>query len=132
MTATQEKAAVASTQGEGTVTPVVLGLAAVIAGVIGTFWLGLSGLAWRPWELGATYHWEGSESSLGVTVGLFFFTIAAGLLLWLVVRGIWTWRKRSTAARALVVAMPIIAIALVFAGWAVLLSPGGSQPTWGL
>lgn len=132
MTATHEQAAVASAHGKGQIAPIVLGLAAVIAGLVGTFWIGMSGLVWRPWELGTTYHWEGSESPLGVKVGLFFFAIAAGLLLWLVARGIWTWRKRSTAARALVVAMPIIAFALVFAGWAVLLSPGGSQPTWGL
>ena len=132
MTATQENAAVASNQGEGQIAPLVLGLAAVVAGLVGTFWIGMAGLVWRPWEFGTTYHWEGSESPLGVTVGLFFFAIAAGLLLWLVARGIWTWRKRSTAARALVVLMPIIAIALVFAGWAALLSPGASQPTWGL
>jgi len=121
MTVTREEAAVASAQGEGTVAPIVLSLAAVIAGLIGTFWIGMAGLVWRPWELGTTYHWEGSESPLGVTVGLFFFAIAAGLLLWVVVRGIWTWRNRSTAARVLVVVMTIIAIALVFAGWAVLL-----------
>lgn len=132
MPATHEEAAVASTQGEGTVAPLVLGLAAVIAGLIGAFWIGMAGLVWRPWEFGTTYHWEGSESPLGVTVGLFFFATAAGLLLWLVVRGIWTWRKWSTPARALVVVMPLFAIALVFAGWAALLSPGGSQPTWGL
>lgn len=132
MAATQENAAVARTKGEGTVAPLLLGLAAVIAGLIGAFWIGMAGLAWRPWELGTTYHWEGSESPLGVTVGLFFFAIAAGLLLWLVVRGLWTWRKRSTPARALVVVMPLLAIALVFAGWAALLSPGGTQPTWGL
>lgn len=132
MTATQEKTAVARSQGEGQIAPLLLGLGAVVAGLIGTFWIGLAGLVWRPWELGTTYHWEGSESPMGVTAGLFFFAIAAGLLLWLVVRGIWTWRKRSTAARALVVVMPIIAIALVFAGWAVLLLPGGSQPTWSL
>lgn len=132
MTATQENAAVASNQGEGQIAPLLLGLAAVIAGLIGTFWIGMAGLVWRPWELGTTYHWEGSESPMGVTVGLFFFAIAAGLLLWLVARGIWTWRKRSTSARAVVVVTPVIAIALVLAGWAVLLSPGGSQPTWGL
>lgn len=132
MTATHETAAVANSQGEGIVTPVVLSLAAVVAGLIGTVWIGLAGLVWRPWELGATYHWEGSESSLGVRIGMFFFAIAAGLLLWLVARGIWTWRRRSTRSRVLAVVMPIIAIVLVFAGWAVLLSPGGSQPTWGL
>jgi hypothetical protein len=132
MTATKENAAVAGSQGEGQIAPLILGLAAVITGLIGTFWIGMAGLVWRPWEFGTTYHWEGSESPLGATVGLFFFAIAAGLLLWLVVRGIWTWRKRSTAARALVVVMPIIAIALVLAGWAALLSPGASQPTWGL
>lgn len=132
MTVTHEEAAVAGGQGEGQIAPLILGLAAVIAGLIGTFWIGMAGLVWRPWEFGTTSHWEGSESPLGVTVGLFFFAIAAGLLLWLVARGIWTWRKRSTAARTLVVVMPIVAIALIFAGWAALLSPGGSQPTWGL
>lgn len=106
MTATHEKAAVASSQGEGQIAPLILGLAAIIAGLVGTFWIGMSGLVWRPWELGTTYHWEESESLLGIGVGLFFFAIATGLLLWLVVRGIWTWRKRNTAARALVVVMP--------------------------
>lgn len=132
MTGTHEDAAVASSQGKGQVAPLFLGLAAVIAGVIGTVWIGIAGLVWRPWELGSTYHWEGSESPLGVTVGLFFFATAAGLLLWLVAHGIWTWRRRSTRSRVLVLVMPIVAIALIFAGWAALLSPGGSQPTWGL
>ncbi|WP_200331203.1 hypothetical protein [Leucobacter sp. L43] len=131
-TATHVGAAVANSQGEGQIAPIVLGLGAVIAGLIGSFWIGMAGLVWRPWEFGTTYHWEVSESPLGVTIGLFFFAIAAGLLLWLVARGIWTWRKRSTASRVLVVVVPIIAIALIFAGSAALLSPGGSQPTWGL
>lgn len=132
MTATHEETAAASSQGKDQMAPLVLGLAAAIAGLVGTFWIGMASLVWRPWELGTTYHWEASESPLGVGVGLFFFAIAAGLLLWVVVRGIRTWRKRSTAARALVLVMLIIAIVLIFAGWAVLLSPGGSQPAWGL
>lgn len=91
MTATREEAAAASNKSEGQIAPLLLGLGAVVAGLIGTFWIGMAGQVWRPWELGTTYHWDGSESSLRMRVGLFFF-----------------------------------------AGWAVMLSPGGSQPTWGL
>lgn len=132
MTTTQEHTVVANSQGEGVIAPVVLGLAAVIAGALGTACIGIAGLVWRPWEFGTTYHWEGSESPLGDAIGLSFFAIAAGLLLWLIARGIWIWRSRSSASHTLVVMMPIIAIALVFAAWVALLAPGGSQPTWGL
>lgn len=127
-----EKEDLAGRAGEGQIAPLVLGLIAIVAGLVGTFWIGMAGLVWRPWEFGTTHHWEASESSLGVTVGLSFLAVAAGLLLGLLARGIWAWRRRSAAARTLVMVVPVVAIAIVFTAWTLLLSPGGSQPTWGL
>jgi hypothetical protein len=111
--------------------PVFFGVWAAIAGVLGVFFLGLSGLVWRPWEFGSTYHWD-SESSFGVGIAGFFFAIAVGLLLWVIVRGLSTWRRRTTAYRLSVPLVPALTIIVVFVGWALLLSPGNSQPTWGL
>lgn len=110
---------------------IFFGICAAIAGLFGAFWLAMSGLVWRPWEFGSTYHWD-SESSFGVGIAGFFFAIAAGLLLWVIVRGASTWRRRISAYRLSVVLVPILTIIVVFVGWALLLSPGNSQPTWGL
>lgn len=115
----------------GVAGPVFFGICAAVAGVLGVFFLGLAGLVWRPWEFGSTYHWD-SESSIGVGIAVFFFAIAAGLLLWVIVRGASTWRRRSSAYQLSVVLVPILMIIVVFVGWALLLSPGNSQPTWGL
>jgi hypothetical protein len=116
----------------GAAGPVLLGLGALIPGLIGVVWLGLAGLAWRPWEFGSTAKWENSGISVVVGGAVFFFTIAVGLLLWIVVRGASTWRRRTGAGQLAVVLVPIVTALLILAGFAVLLSPGASQPTWGL
>ncbi|WP_141396646.1 hypothetical protein [Microbacterium gorillae] len=106
-------------------------IVAILFGAFGAFGLALSGIVWRPWEFGTTYHWNNGNAVVTVPFAIGSSVIAAILLVLAWVLGSRRWAERSSGAKDAVVVAPLVSVILIVVAWSLILSPGGSDPTWG-
>ena len=106
------------------------GLFAAIAGVVGIFWLGLTGLVWHEGQLKGTTSYDASELGVGTGALAIFWGVAGVLLLlavYLALRQARLEPERKAYFHRLAWLIPLGVVLLVGVAWPLVLAPGGAN-----